>query len=117
MKLTVTDYFGCPSSYSLEVKIATIVTEITKLVPNVITPNNDGKNDVWRLDFIDIYFPNSEIEIFNRWGEKIFRSVGYSNAWDGSYKGEALPVGAYFYTINLNDGETPIIKGTVTLVK
>lgn len=117
VKLTITDQFGCPSSYSLEVKIATIVTEITKLVPNVITPNNDGKNDVWRLDFIDVYFPNSEIEIFNRWGDKIFRSVGYSNAWDGSYKGEALPVGAYFYTINLKDGETPIIKGTVTLVK
>ncbi|MDI1353505.1 MAG: PKD domain-containing protein [bacterium] len=117
VKLTVTDRFACPSSYSLEVKIATIVTEIVKLVPNVITPNGDGKNDVWRLDFIDVFFPKAEIEIFNRWGEKMFRSVGYSNAWDGTYKGEPLPVGAYFYMINLNDGETPVIKGSITLVK
>jgi gliding motility-associated-like protein len=116
--LSVTDQFGCPSTFTAEIRISTIVSDIIKLIPNVITPNDDGKNDFWRLDFIDVYFPEAEIEIYNRWGVKLFRSVGYSNAWDGSYKGDPLPVGGYFYTINLHDkDETPVIKGTVTLIK
>lgn len=116
--LVVTDIFGCPSAYSSEIRIASIITDITKLIPNLITPNNDGKNDYWRLDFIQVFFPEAEIEIYNRWGERLFRSVGYANAWDGSYKGDALPVGAYFYIIRLNDKDnTPVFKGTVTLVK
>lgn len=118
VSLTVLDQFGCPSTYSTEIRISTIVSDIVKLIPNIVTPNDDGKNDFWRLDFIDVFFPEAEIEIYSRWGVKIFRSVGYSNAWDGSYKGDPLPVGAYFFTINLHDKEqTPIIKGTVTLVK
>lgn len=116
--LTVTDQFGCPSTFTAEVRVTTIVSDIIKLIPNVVTPNDDGKNDYWRLDFIEVFFPNAEIEIYNRWGVKLFRSLGYSNAWDGSYKGDPLPVGAYFYTINLHDkDETPVIKGTVTLIK
>jgi gliding motility-associated-like protein len=118
VSLVVTDQFGCPNTYTTEIKISTIVSDIVKLIPNVITPNDDGKNDFWRLDFIDIFFPEAEIEIYNRWGVKLFRSVGYSNAWDGSYRGDPLPVGAYFYTINLHDkDQTPVIKGTVSLIK
>ena len=64
-----------------------------------------------------MFFPKAEIEIYNRWGTRLFYSVGYSNAWDGSYKGEPLPVGVYFYIINLNDGESSPIKGTITLMK
>jgi len=115
---TVYDQFDCPSTYTTEIKIATIVSDIVNLIPNVVTPNDDGKNDFWRLDFIDVFFPNAEIEIYNRWGMQIFRSIGYSNAWNGSYKGDPLPVGAYYYTINLHDAEqTPVIKGTITLIK
>jgi gliding motility-associated-like protein len=118
VSLSIKDQFGCPSTYSAEVRVSTIVSDIIKLIPNVVTPNDDGKNDYWRLDFIDVFFPNAEIEIYNRWGVKIFRSVGYSNAWDGSYRGDPLPVGAYFYTINLHDkDQTPVIKGTLTLIK
>lgn len=117
VSLTVNDQYGCASSYSLEVKISNIVTEIVKLIPNIISPNDDGKNDEWRLDFIDIYFPKAEINIYNRWGELIFNSIGYSNAWNGTYKGQALPVGAYYYTINFNDGATETIKGAITLLK
>lgn len=115
---TVYDQFDCPSTYTSEIKISTIVSDIENLIPNVITPNDDGKNDFWRLDFIEVFFPDAEIEIYNRWGVQIFRSVGYSNAWNGSYKGDPLPVGAYYYTINLHDAkQTPVIKGTITLIK
>ncbi|MDO8998923.1 MAG: PKD domain-containing protein [Bacteroidota bacterium] len=120
VSLTVTDQFGCTSSYSAIVKISNIAAEITQLIPNMITPNNDGKNDVWRLDFINVFYKTAEINIYNRWGDLLFSSIGYSNAWDGTYKesGNPLPVGVYFYTINLNDpSDTKIYKGTVTILK
>lgn len=118
VSLTIADAFGCTSTFTAAVKISNVVSEITQLIPNIISPNNDGKNDIWRLDFINIYFPTAEIAIYNRWGDQIFKSSGYSNAWDGSYKGSPLPVGAYFYTINLNNPKlTDIYKGTITLLK
>jgi gliding motility-associated-like protein len=86
----------------------------------MITPNGDGKNDIWRLDFINVFFPQAEINIYNRWGEILFSSIGYSNAWDGTYKesGNPLPVGDYFYTLKLNDANnTETFKGTVTILK
>lgn len=114
----VTDQFGCTDTYTLEVGIKFIKNDISELIPNIITPNADGKNDYWRLDFINVYFPKAEIEIFNRWGESIFRSTGYSNAWDGTYRGDPLPVGAYYYTIDLKDPDKPgVLKGNITLLK
>jgi gliding motility-associated-like protein len=114
----VRDQFGCTDTYTLVVRILNVVNDIVQLIPNVISPNGDGKNDYWRLDFIDVYFKNAEIEIFNRWGESIFRSTGYSNAWDGTYRGEPLPVGAYYYTMDLKDPNKPgIIKGNITILK
>ncbi|MCX8080819.1 MAG: PKD domain-containing protein [Bacteroidia bacterium] len=115
---TVYDQFGCSHTYTLIIRINNIVEELTKFIPNIISPNGDGKNDYWRLDFINAYYPDAEIEIFNRWGESIFKSKGYANAWDGSYRGDPLPVGVYFFTIDLKDPRFPeVIKGTVTLVK
>jgi gliding motility-associated-like protein len=117
VSLTISDQFGCLSSTTASVVIKTIAREVKQLIPNMISPNDDGKNDIWRLDFIDVFFPTAEIEIYSRWGERIFRSIGYSNAWDGSYKGDPLPVGAYFYVIKLNDVDQQIFKGSVTLLK
>jgi len=117
---TVTDQFGCTDTYTLIVRIANVVNDVIELIPNIITPNGDGSNDYWRLDFIDVFYPKAEINIYNRWGDLIYNSIGYSNAWDGTYrdKNSPLPVGVYFYTINLNDPNKPdIIKGTITLMK
>lgn len=117
VSLTIADQFGCTDTYTTTVTIKTIASEIKQLIPNMITPNGDGKNDVWRLDFIDVFFPKADIEIYSRWGERIFKSLGYSNAWDGSYKGDPLPVGAYFYVIKLNNPENEVYKGSITLLK
>jgi gliding motility-associated-like protein len=119
--LVVKDQFGCADSAKSYVKILTVINEIAELIPNAISPNGDGKNDIWRLDFINVYYPKAEIEIYNRWGQRLFYSVGYDNAWDGSYKGAPLPVASYYYIINLNDplrepGEN-IFKGTILLMK
>ncbi len=115
----VKDQFGCADTAKQILKILNVYSEITKLIPNAISPNGDGKNDIWRLDFINAYYPNAEIEIYNRWGELIFRSEGYSNAWDGTYRGTPLPIATYYYIINLKDPkvESSIYKGTILLIK
>ena len=62
-------------------------------------------------------YPEAVVEIYNRWGEMVFRSErGYPNPWNGSYKGRSLPVDSYHYVIDLNNGSKPIV-GNVTIVK
>lgn len=84
------------------------------VVPNTITPNGDGDHDTWKLDFLK-YFSDVEIAIYNRYGSKVFESKGNYQPWDGKYKGNTLPVGAYYYVINLNKGEQ-VLKGWVAII-
>ena len=87
----------------------------TLFVPNTFTPNNDGVNDDWNIKYLDSY-PNVMIEVFNRYGTKIYTSIGYSEAWKGMFNGIDLPVGTYFYVINPNNGRK-IITGSVTIIR
>ena len=67
-------------------------------------------------------FPKNEFTIFNRWGNKVFEASPYKNEWDGKAEmgirvgGDDLPVGTYFYLLDLKDG-TPVYKGTIYLNK
>ena len=71
-------------------------------VPNVITVNGDGNNDDWEIKNIEGY-PNCIIEIYNRWGNLVWKTQGYPKNWDGTNfrNGQVLPDGTYFYIINL----------------
>ncbi|MCB9081038.1 MAG: gliding motility-associated C-terminal domain-containing protein [Lewinellaceae bacterium] len=80
-------------------------------VPSIITPNNDRVNDAFVIPCLlnEVAYPNSQVIIFNRWGDEVFRSQQpYRNNWDGTYDGEPLPVGTYFYLVNLGDGSSPL---------
>ena len=83
---------------------------------NVITPNLDGKNDLWVIDCIELY-PDNHIDIFNRWGSIIRHFEGYNNTsivWDGTNKhGELLPDGTYYYIVSIEGKGT--YKGWVYL--
>ena len=83
---------------------------------NGISPNNDGKNDKWIVDGLDL-FNDNELTIFNRWGDEVFKKKNYSsvNAWDGG----SLNQGTYFYVLKVNDvsGATKVYKGYITLIK
>jgi len=68
-------------------------------VPNAFSPNGDGINDVWNIEALSLY-PESETNVFNRYGQLVFHSQGYSHAWDGRLNGKRLPVGTYYYTID-----------------
>jgi gliding motility-associated-like protein len=76
------------------------------VIPNGFSPNSDGKNDTWVIDNI-IQFPDCEVEVYNRWGEQLFLSKGYTVPWNGRYKGKELPVGTYYYIINLKHVNFP----------
>jgi gliding motility-associated-like protein len=93
------------------------VTKETKsvVIPNVFSPNGDNINDVWNIKALKDY-DNCIVEIFNRWGQLLFRSYGYQQPWDGTYNGQQLPVATYYYLIDLRNGEKPI-AGSVTLLR
>jgi len=84
------------------------VTTIPLFINNSFSPNGDGMFDFFIIEGIKS-FPKSELNIFNRWGEIIFESIGYQNDWDGftGFK-EELPEATYYYHLNLNDGTEPL---------
>jgi gliding motility-associated-like protein len=114
----VTGSLGCSDSTSLSITINTVTNEITTLIPNAISPNGDGKNDIWKLDFINLLYPDARVEVYNQWGQQIFFSKGYNFPWDGRYNGELLPEATYYYVIDINDvgNEEDIFKGTVLIL-
>lgn len=114
----VSNQIGCSDTAKASIIITSVSNEITTLIPNAISPNGDGKNDVWKLPFLDLLYPKATIEIFNRWGQQIFYSEGYTSPWNGTYKGEDLPMGNYYYILNLNDSSKPeVYKGAILLVR
>ncbi|RWY53907.1 beta-propeller fold lactonase family protein [Mucilaginibacter gilvus] len=84
-------------------------------IPNTFTPNGDGINDTWNLQFLQGY-PKSTVNILNRWGDKVYSSIGYGVPWDGRLKNILLPSGTYYYVINRKDGQ-PVMSGWVALVR
>lgn len=103
--LYATGPLGCIDSTTQTISINTVTNEINQLIPNAISPNGDGKNDVWKLEFIPFSNPEAEVVIVNRWGQTIFNSVGYNEPWDGTYNGDLVPEGNYYYIIKISDQE------------
>jgi gliding motility-associated-like protein len=82
-----------------------------------ITPNGDGKNDVLIFDHLDKY-PDNSITVFNRWGQQVHYAKPYQNSdpWDGTFRGNPLPAGTYYYILNL-EGEDDLVWGNVLLLR
>ncbi|MGI4751311.1 MAG: PKD domain-containing protein [Janthinobacterium lividum] len=108
--LVVTSADGCVASAQVEVTVLK-----APVVPNTFTPNNDGVNDTWNIKYLDSY-PNCTVEIYNRYGQQLFYSIGYPVPWDGQYKGANLPVGVYYYIINPKSGRSRI-SGSLTIIR
>jgi gliding motility-associated-like protein len=90
-------------------------TEQSLVIPNTFTPNGDGINDTWDIKFLAFY-TNCSVDIFTRWGQQVYSSIGYGIPWNGTYKGAALPVGTYYYVINLKNGQQPL-SGFVAIIR
>ena len=107
--LTLTGSAGCAVTQSTIVKIEKLN------VPNAITPNGDGINDKWEMPLLKNY-PSCTVQIFNRYGQEVFYSIGYSKPWDGTFNGQPLPVGAYYYLIKIN-AETKPVSGSIIIIR
>ena len=91
-------------------------------IPTAFSPNNDGVNDTWEIEHINLYAEVS-IEIYNRWGQLMFEFSGtgdsyatLDNQWDGKYEGKDLPINSFIFIVNLHNDKDPI-QGIVTIVK
>ncbi len=85
-------------------------------IPNVFTPNGDGKNDLWNIAGKENY-PDMVVKVFNRWGDLMFESDrGYIEPWDGKYNNVEAPSATYYYIIMLGDGEEDL-SGTINIVR
>jgi len=113
--ITVTDANGCEYTnlYTIEIPLE---------IPSVITPNADGKNDIFRITNIESV-SNVKINIFNRWGDLVFNYEGtgynYLNSqWDGTFNGTELPMATYVYIVEVEiNSEKTQYNGTVTIVR
>jgi gliding motility-associated-like protein len=72
-------------------------------VPTVITPNGDGVNDVFFVPCLNVDAElDNEVSIFNQWGDEVFHAKPYDNLWEGTFNGEPLPAGTYFFMVKFN---------------
>jgi gliding motility-associated-like protein len=105
---------GCSDSDTLIIKVQTALGAI----PEVFTPNGDGKNDLFVIDGLDSY-PNNNFQVFNRWGNSVYTAKPYKNDWNGSPNAQGamgsgkLPTGTYYYILELGDEAKTIIRGFV----
>ena len=112
-QLTVTSAGGCESYDEV-----TVFVESPIYSANTLTPNEDGLNDFWEIRNISKY-PRAKVSVYDRWGQKVFNVVGYTNdkRWDGTYKGLKLPAATYFYVIDLQTGnDKGIVTGSITII-
>jgi len=91
-----------------------VVTVVTTdmVIPNIFTPNGDGKNDVFKIAGL-VSYPGSQLIIFNRWGNEVYNADNYLNDWNGS----GLAEGTYYYVLNRRErtGDITTFKGWVFL--
>jgi|GEM_PF-2113663 len=88
-------------------------------IPTAFSPNDDGVNDGF---YVITHCPlqNFELDIYNRWGQKIFASSNVSTKWDGTYRGLQQPIGVYVYVVRYRDpytGKDVSQAGNVTLLR
>ena len=73
------------------------------------SPNNDGVNDFFTIQNIE-NFPQNSLEVFNRWGNRVYRQENYQNDWDGTFDNLILPDGVYFYLLTITTGDTQDVR-------
>ena len=92
----VTDNNKCSASDTIYIYYIDCDTS-NIIIPNVFTPNGDGYNDYFVIKQTD--YKTIEVQVYDRWGIKVFEDNNYQNTWDGKYKGNPLSDGTYFYII------------------
>lgn len=107
-----TSQFGCSNADSMQVKVVAGI-----FIPNAFTPNNDGKNDRWRIPFLFPQF-GAVVNVFNRFGQLVYHTEGNLVDWDGNFGGLPQASGAYIYHIRYKKSNGEVnLKGTIMLIR
>jgi gliding motility-associated-like protein len=108
--MKVTSDKGCTTSDQVSVKLLK-----KPAIPNIFSPNGDGIHDKWVIQFLESY-PGCTVEIFNRYGQRIYFTIGYSTPWDGTINGKPVPIGTYYYIVDPKNGRQKM-TGYVDIVR
>ena len=111
-RLNVVSQHGC--GISTDDVIVKVYEKI--LIPNAFSPNGDGINDTWFIDPLYL-FEEASVEVYNRYGQVVYRSRGYNTSWDGTNNKRPLPAGTYYYLIDLKINKEPKLMGSITIFK
>jgi gliding motility-associated-like protein len=105
------------TSANCGISTSTVFVRVYKnvTIPNTFSPNGDGINDTWNIEAL-VTYPESSTMVFDRYGKLVYKSTGYSKAWDGTYNNSRLPGGTYYYIIDLKNG-TNKLAGWVYIVR
>lgn len=110
----------CGRYYSRDTSLLVMDAEASLQMANIFTPNGDGQNDFFGLDpEVPVsYFSHYDLRVFNRWGKQVYVTSTPGEAWNGKFRGEALPEGVYYYLLSVgNDCEqSQEYRGYVHLV-
>ncbi|MET0298609.1 MAG: gliding motility-associated C-terminal domain-containing protein, partial [Flavitalea sp.] len=106
---------GCLDTASIMIQVDHDLKDF--FIPNAMTPNGDGKNDVFRVYGSSI--KAVDIRIYNSWGELLYQTNDNQKGWDGTYKGKKQPAGVYIYTVKATMYNDVIInrKGNINLLR
>jgi gliding motility-associated-like protein len=110
--LQVTSDKGCTAQAAAIVKVSRPL-----VMPNAFTPNNDGRNDVFRIP-AGVLINVQEFSIFDRWGNRVFTTKDSGKGWDGTFNGKPANAGVYVYVIKgVAFNGAVLKKGEVVLVR
>ncbi|MDB5087265.1 MAG: hypothetical protein JWR09_1259 [Mucilaginibacter sp.] len=104
---------GTCESARAEVKVAVGLSVVN--IANTFTPNGDGINDYWKITSIENY-SDAVVQVFSRYGQKVYESKGYGSPFEGNLNGKKLPAGVYYYIINLKTN-CNILSGSLTIIR
>lgn len=108
--LTATSGEGCKASDEISITVLKMLH-----IPNAFSPNGDGIHDRWEIKYLNTY-PGATVEVYNRYGQLVYKSSGYPQPWDGTFNGNPLPVGTYYYLINPKNGRKQM-SGYVDIIR
>lgn len=118
--VSVEDTFGCKNMDTILVEVFNMCDDNFLLFPNVFTPNDDNKNDVFKpVSLMNLKTEINYFRIFDRWGKLLFETNDLKNAWDGKHNGNHMNSGVYVYVIDIvcSDGSNRLVNGNVTLIR
>ncbi len=110
------------TAYSADAPCQTTATITIKVlqalkIPSAFTPNGDGLNDTWHIFNIEGY-ADCTVEVYNRWGNRVFYSKGYAKDWNGTVNNQPLPTGTYLYTVRTQSKQGNTVQsGSVTILR